>query len=226
MTRMANPAAGRVSSEFSYARKHPITGQITVHYGIDIANATGTPINAAFSGTVEKVGWAIVAGRTGLGILIRNPDGERQYYGHLSVARVNRGQTVKEGQRIGDMGETGQVTGPHLHFETWDTARSPRNPRLWFSSHGLTPGDSPHTNPLKGNDMNAEQEWIIRNTMSALAATRVMVVDIKNTLAAMTGTPTIEINTDDLAAEIAAAIPETLAADVVDLLAERLRTNS
>ena len=141
--RMISPAQGRVSSEFSPARKHPITGKVQMHAGIDIANSTGTPIYAAYAGTVEKTGPAVVAGRTGLGILIRNPDGERQYYGHLSVSSVKVGQSVAKGERIGSMGATGNVTGPHLHFETWNKAGTPVNPRIHFNHHGVTPGSKP-----------------------------------------------------------------------------------
>lgn len=141
--RMISPAQGRITSEFSPARKHPITGKVQMHAGIDIANATGTPIYAAYAGTVEKTGTNCVAGRTGLGILIRNPDGEKQYYGHLSVSSVKAGQSVARGERIGSMGATGNVTGSHLHFETWNTAGTPVNPRIHFNYHGVVPGSKP-----------------------------------------------------------------------------------
>jgi hypothetical protein len=137
---MQNPAAGRVSSEFG--KRAPIPGVTTTgfHAGIDIANKTGTPIYAAYAGLVVAAGWNIVRGRSGNGILIENPDGERQYYGHLSRIDVRAGQKVAKGQQIGLMGATGNVTGPHLHFETWNRAGTPVNPRIHFEWHGVTPG--------------------------------------------------------------------------------------
>lgn len=64
-----------------------------LHAGIDIANDTGTPIYAAYGGAVASAGWNIVSGRSGNGILIRNPDGESQYYGHPKKIRVTVGES-------------------------------------------------------------------------------------------------------------------------------------
>lgn len=145
MVGMTSPAQGRVSSE--YGRRAPIPGVTTgtLHAGIDIANKVGTPVYAAFAGTVVSTGVNGVAGRSGRYILIANPDGERQYYGHLNKIRVKAGQKVKQGQRIGDMGATGNVTGPHLHFEIWRNSAhtSHRNPRIDFNHFGIAPGSKP-----------------------------------------------------------------------------------
>jgi len=145
MAGMTSPAQGRVSSE--YGRRAPIPGVSTgtFHAGIDIANKVGTPVYAAFAGTVISTGTNGVPGRSGKYILIANPDGERQYYGHLNKIRVKAGQKVKQGQRIGDMGATGNVTGPHLHFEIWRNAShtSHRNPRIDFNHFGIAPGSKP-----------------------------------------------------------------------------------
>lgn len=136
--KMASPAAGTVSCEWhGYAN----------HAGMDIACPTGTPVYAAYAGTVEKVGTNIVSGRTGIGVLIRNPDGEAQYYGHLSQALVSKGQKAAMGTKIALSGATGNVTGPHLHFETWNAGANGGvggdvNPRGHFNSHGLTPGST------------------------------------------------------------------------------------
>lgn len=140
--RMASPAVGRFTSGYG-PRNLAIAPW---HAGVDIANSVGTPIHAAFAGKVVDAGWGIVKYRSGNGILIRNPDGERQYYGHLSRIRVKVGQTVKVGQRIGDMGATGNVTGPHLHFETWSNSSqsSHYDPKLAFDKHGVTIGSKPN----------------------------------------------------------------------------------
>ena len=225
-TKMVSPAQGHVSSEFSTSRKNPATGKIQPHYGIDIANSVGTPVYAPFAGTVVGVGSNLAPGRSGdRNVLIQNPDGERQYFGHLDKALVTKGQKVTAGQQIGQMGARGNVTGPHLHFETWTKAGKPVDPRIYFTHHGVTPGATT-TTTKKEEQMNAEQEWIIRNTMSALAATRVMVLDVQNkvnTIMEATGTtPPAPIDADALADALASAIPDSLAQDVVDLLAKRL----
>lgn len=108
----------------------PLKGKITdlwgvpragyAHAGIDIAAPTGTPVKAASSGTVIGVGTAgsgLTSGRTGTYILIEHANGSATYYGHLNSVAVRSGQSVTTGQTIGTVGTTGNVTGPHLHFE-------------------------------------------------------------------------------------------------------------
>lgn len=134
--KMASPVAGRVSCEWRGYRNHS---------GIDIACPVGTPVYAAYAGTVEKAGWAIVAGRSGYGIVIRNGDREAQYYGHLSKIQVRKGQRIKQGQQIALSGATGNVTGPHLHFETWKKGARGQyggdtNPRVHFRFHRVKVG--------------------------------------------------------------------------------------
>lgn len=84
------------------------------HYGIDIAAKTGTPIIAVAAGTVVESGW-----RTGYGYMIRlnHHDGWESLYAHASKLFVKSGQTVQKGERIAAVGQTGNSTGPHLHFE-------------------------------------------------------------------------------------------------------------
>ncbi|QOV23475.1 peptidoglycan DD-metalloendopeptidase family protein [Anabaenopsis elenkinii CCIBt3563] len=86
-----------------------------MHRGIDIANATGTPIYAVADGVVETSGW----NRGGFGILvdIRHADGSLTRYAHNNRTLVRVGQQVTQGQQIAEMGSTGFSTGPHIHFE-------------------------------------------------------------------------------------------------------------
>ncbi|EHR61196.1 peptidoglycan DD-metalloendopeptidase family protein [Saccharomonospora cyanea] len=89
------------------------------HAGQDITNSTGTAVYAAAGGTVIRRGWGGgLPARTGNAIVISHGNGQYTYYGHLNAYRVSLNQRVSAGQRIGDMGATGNVTGPHLHFET------------------------------------------------------------------------------------------------------------
>lgn len=159
MGTMISPVCGRVSSEWSKNRKHPVTGRVTSHAGIDIAAPVGTDVVAAFGGKVisvrknsyrgDKALWK--SAKSGNHILIENTDGACQYYGHLSQVDVREGDTVVQGQKIGEVGDTGNVTGPHLHFETWsnDNLNSHFNPRILFRRYNVTPGSAPKVGDVK-----------------------------------------------------------------------------
>lgn len=101
------PARGPVSSRFG-----PRWGRF--HFGIDIANATGTPIRAAASGLVVHAG---ALGSFGMTVAIDHGGGITSISAHMSDVAVAEDELVVAGQRIGSMGSTGRSTGPHLHFE-------------------------------------------------------------------------------------------------------------
>ena len=86
------------------------------HTGIDYGCPKGTPILASNDGEVMAAGWDL----TGFGfrVILKHPDGRATLYGHLDSIGVNVGEKVKQGQEIGVSGDTGNVTGPHLHFES------------------------------------------------------------------------------------------------------------
>jgi len=106
------------------------------HTGIDFHAATGTAVHAVGSGTVVEAGWG---GAYGNNIVINMNDGTYTQYGHLSSIGVSVGQTVTPGQQIGLSGATGNVTGPHLHFEARTTAEygSDIDPVAYLRSHGV-----------------------------------------------------------------------------------------
>lgn len=145
---MHNPIVGYVTSEFTVNRRHPVTGVLLPHWGIDIASGKGNAeVRAAYGGRVFRAGWGVFPHRSGNQVGIVNPDGEIQIYCHLSRISVKVGQQVKAGQVIGREGATGNVTGPHLHFECHYATSSAangfarvRNPRLDFNAAGLKPG--------------------------------------------------------------------------------------
>lgn len=143
MAGMVSPAQGRFSSGYGKRNYKPSPW----HAGVDIAAPVGTPVYAPFAGTVRGLGANLAPGRSGdRNILISNPDGEGQYFGHLSRALVKVGQKVKAGQKIGQIGARGNVTGPHLHFETWANWRNPSshfNPKVLFDKYGLSIGSKP-----------------------------------------------------------------------------------
>lgn len=101
------PTTGYISSYYG-----PRWGSF--HYGIDIANSSGTAIIAADGGTVTK---AKYEGSYGNMIIIDHGNGYQTAYAHLSKIGVHVGQKVDKGEWIGKMGSTGHSTGPHLHFE-------------------------------------------------------------------------------------------------------------
>lgn len=84
------------------------------HTGVDFPVPTGTSIRAVASGTVVSAGWG---GAYGYQVVIRHSDGKYSQYAHLSALHVREGRHVTAGQRIARSGSTGNVTGPHLHFE-------------------------------------------------------------------------------------------------------------
>ncbi|WP_406385545.1 transglycosylase family protein [Streptomyces sp. NBC_01618] len=84
------------------------------HTGVDFPVPTGTSVKAVDSGTVVSAGWG---GAYGYQIVIRHSNGKYSQYAHLSALHVREGRHVFAGQRIARSGSTGNVTGPHLHFE-------------------------------------------------------------------------------------------------------------
>jgi LysM repeat protein len=110
-TGMVWPLVGEITSRFGYRRLR-IAGT-NMHYGLDIDGNTGDPIRSATAGTVTFAGW-----RGGFGQLVIVTNGGTEYfYAHASALLVSEGQTVDPGQVIARVGSTGNVTGPHLHFE-------------------------------------------------------------------------------------------------------------
>ena len=106
------PRPSRITSRFGTARV--FNGEVqSRHLGTDFAGATGAPVRSAGQGVVALVADFYLAGRA---IYIDHGAGLVTAYFHLSRADVRRGQTVAAGQRIGAVGRSGRVTGPHLHW--------------------------------------------------------------------------------------------------------------
>jgi murein DD-endopeptidase MepM/ murein hydrolase activator NlpD len=105
--------AVRYTSGFGY-RSDPFNGGTRKHEGQDLAGAYGTAIYATADGVVTHAGWDSGYGRQ---VTIRHDFGVETLYGHLSQVRVDVGQRVSRGDKIGDMGNSGRSTGTHLHYE-------------------------------------------------------------------------------------------------------------
>ena len=123
------PVKGRVTSKFG-SRKHPVTGVITNHNGVDIAAPLGTPIVAPLDGTVIDVNTHQTGGKQ---LIIKHINGYRTGYAHLSKYAVNKGDKVKQGQVIAYVGNTGVSTGPHLHFTVTNPMGIKVNPEDYFT---------------------------------------------------------------------------------------------
>ncbi|CQR61302.1 M23 family metallopeptidase [Streptomyces leeuwenhoekii] len=107
------------------------------HTGVDFHAASGTPVHAVGAATVVEAGWG---GAYGNQVVLKMHDGTYTQYGHLSSIAVSVGQTVTAGQQIGLSGATGNVTGPHLHFEARMSPEygSDVDPVAYLRAHGVS----------------------------------------------------------------------------------------
>lgn len=128
------PTRGWLSSPFSRSREHPIYHQALPHQGIDISAPEGTPILAAAKGRVTAAAWT-----AGLGYMVEIDHGYGYVtrYGHASKLLVQRGQYVRRGDVIAQVGSTGIANGPHLHYEV-RVHGQPRNP-MDYVIRGIIP---------------------------------------------------------------------------------------
>jgi murein DD-endopeptidase MepM/ murein hydrolase activator NlpD len=134
----------RISSGFSYARKHPVTRKVRPHTGVDYAAPKGTPVMSIGDGVVTSKKYEGAGGNT---VRIRHNSVYSTAYLHLSgyAKGLKVGQRVRQGEVIGYVGSTGRSTGPHLDFRVWKNG-SPINPLKM---------DSPPAEPLKKDNMPA-----------------------------------------------------------------------
>lgn len=134
----------RISSGFSYARKHPVTRRVQPHTGVDYAAPKGTPVMTIGDGVVTSVKYEGAGGNT---VRIRHNSVYSTAYLHLSkyAKGLKAGQRVRQGEVIGYVGSTGRSTGPHLDFRVWKNG-SPINPLKM---------DSPPAEPIRKESMEA-----------------------------------------------------------------------
>lgn len=104
----------RVTSQFNPSRRHPVTGKVRPHNGVDFGLPVGTIITAPADGVVDKATFSRSAGYY---IVVRHSGAVSTVYMHLSKLSVKPGQRVKQGTPIARSGNTGISTGPHLHYE-------------------------------------------------------------------------------------------------------------
>jgi murein DD-endopeptidase MepM/ murein hydrolase activator NlpD len=124
------PAHGIFTSGFGYRWG-------VLHGGIDIANSIGTPILAISDGVVIDAG---PAAGFGMWVKLRHADGTVTVYGHVNTITCSVGQRVMAGDQIATMGNRGNSTGPHLHFEVQLNGTDRVDPVPWLAKRGLSPG--------------------------------------------------------------------------------------
>ncbi len=120
---------GRVGSSFGF-RIDPITGRSALHTGLDFPADPGTPILAAAGGVVVVQEYHPAYGNM---VEVDHGNDLITRYAHASRVYVAKGDIVKRGQRIADVGSTGRSTGPHLHFEVW-VAGVPQDPQRFLAA--------------------------------------------------------------------------------------------
>lgn len=108
---------GKITAQFG-PRIDPFTERRAQHFGIDIGAPIGTPVFAAADGIITRIERNYKKNK-GYGrlVVIDHGNGHKTKYGHLSKINVKLGQKVKRWEVIGEVGETGRATGPHLHYE-------------------------------------------------------------------------------------------------------------
>ena len=126
---VSNRDLTRIASGFGL-RMHPIYKIIKMHKGMDFTAPIGTEIYATGDGIVEKVGWVGGYGRT---IMINHGFGYKTRYAHCSKYNCRKGQKVKRGDLIGFVGNTGQSSGPHLHYEVFNNNRQINPVNFFFN---------------------------------------------------------------------------------------------
>jgi len=125
------PTHGIFTSNFGYRWG-------VLHAGIDLANSIGTPIYAVSDGVVVDAG--PTAGY-GMWVKLRHADGTVTLYGHVNTTLVNVGERVMAGDQIATMGNRGNSTGPHLHFEVLQGGTERIDPVPWLAQRGLSVGN-------------------------------------------------------------------------------------
>jgi murein DD-endopeptidase MepM/ murein hydrolase activator NlpD len=118
---------GKITTPFGKIGKHWSSGK---HLGVDFACKIGTPILAVADGKITNSTWGKAYGKQ----IVQQVEGGFVIYAHLNALRVKPGATVKKGQVIGESGNTGNSTGPHLHLEY-------RNQARWTGGTAMDPKD-------------------------------------------------------------------------------------
>lgn len=128
---LGNPLMGmtKITSGFG-SRIHPVTGELSTHWGIDFSAPIGTNVFATANGVVESVKSDSTCGN---GLTIAHSDGYKTVFCHLNKVTVQKGDSVKAGCKVAETGNTGRTTGPHLHYAI-KTSNGFIDPTKWVNA--------------------------------------------------------------------------------------------
>ncbi|MBV9505044.1 MAG: M23 family metallopeptidase [Acidobacteriia bacterium] len=127
------PVDGRLLGPFGQ-RTDPFSSEGSeFHTGVDISAATGTPVHVTANGIVVRAEWSGGYGRL---VVVDHGSGVQTYYAHLSKFFVQTGQELRRGEAVGEVGSTGRVTAPHLHYEV-RIGGAPVNPYRYLAKGGV-----------------------------------------------------------------------------------------
>jgi murein DD-endopeptidase MepM/ murein hydrolase activator NlpD len=126
------PVNGRLMGSFG-ERADPFSGEGEFHKGVDISAPTGTPVRVTADGVVTFAEWSGGYGRL---VIVDHGGGIQTYYAHLSRFIAYVGQGVRRADVVGEVGSTGRVTAPHLHYEV-RVAGAPVNPYRYLAKAGV-----------------------------------------------------------------------------------------
>lgn len=155
-----------ITSPYGY-RVHPVTGKFTLHSGIDIEAKQGKPVYAQWNGVISKV-YSTDTG--GLSVEIDHGSNTFTRYLHLSKQTVQVGQVVDQYTKIGEVGSTGRVTGPHLHFEVVMGGKHV-NPIYFYGNNGakmlnnyIMSTDDPYHQSMKSivYKIKEDPDWLVK----------------------------------------------------------------
>jgi murein DD-endopeptidase MepM/ murein hydrolase activator NlpD len=123
------PVHGRITSDFGN-RQNPRGGGIQFHSGMDISTPSGTPVKATADGIVAFSGWSSGNGNL---VVLEHGLGYSTLFAHNSALNAQVGRKIKRGEVIAYSGNTGNSTGPHVHYEVWKNRRAV-NPKFFLEA--------------------------------------------------------------------------------------------
>ena len=197
------------------------------HTGIDFGISQGTPVGAAVSGTVAQVN---DSGSRGYGrhVIVQGDNGKWFVYGHLSQPKVSKGQHVEAGNLIGLSGNTGNSTGPHLHFEARNNSRygSDISPYPYLTNGLFSPNGQASGSLVKGNNITADSEDYSKTQQAQQSSIRYSTrfVSSRFNKSLNMGGPTLDVKEDPLEATMSKKFDELIG--VITSLSERQDSDS
>lgn len=197
------------------------------HTGIDFGISQGTPVGAAVSGTVAQVN---DSGRKGYGrhVIVQGDNGKWFVYGHLSQPKVSKGQHVDAGNLIGLSGNTGNSTGPHLHFEARNSSRygSDISPYPYLTNGLFSPNGQASGSLVQGNNVTADSEDYSKTQQAQQSSIRYSTrfVSSRFNKSLNMGGPTLDVKEDPLEVTMSKKFDELIG--VITSLSERQDSDS